>query len=70
MAKVLEAEDQHEQTDGDRDRGDGGVGQLACDREQVAEEAGLLDVHSEQLGDLVDHDHQPDAGLEAREHRL
>ncbi len=37
---------------------------------EITEEAGLRDVHPEQLRDLVDDDHEPDAGLEAREHRV
>ena len=39
------------------------------DAEQVGEEAVLGDVRAEQLGDLVEHDDEADAGLESGQDR-
>ena len=44
-------------------------GRCCSDAEQVGEEALLGDVDAEQLGHLVEHDHEADAGLEAGQHR-
>ena len=46
-----------------------GLGDVLGDAQQVGKEALLGDVGAEQLGYLVEHDHQADAGLEAGEHR-
>lgn len=43
---------------------------LRGDGRQVLEETGLVNVQAEQLGQLVDDDHQTDAGLETRQHRV
>jgi hypothetical protein len=39
------------------------------DAQDITEESRLLDVNAEQLRQLVQHDHEPDAGLEAGQHR-
>ena len=44
------------------------LGHVMRDAEQVAEEALLRDVDAEQLRHLVQHDHEPDPRLEARQH--
>ena len=46
-----------------------GLGDVAGHAEDVAEEPLLGDVDPEELRHLVEHDHEADAGLEAREHR-
>ena len=65
-----QAEDQHQQQHRQHQRCDRGVRQLLDDREEVTKKAALVDVDAKQLRDLVDHDHQADARLEAGEHRL
>ena len=54
---------------GHRQRQQRGLGQVLHDADEVGEEALLGDVDAEQLGHLVEHDHQADAGLEAGQHR-
>ena len=69
-SKPFEAKDQREQGGADCDRNEGSVGQLTCDREQIAEEPRLFDVYAEQFRDLVHHDHQSDSRFETRQDRL
>ena len=40
------------------------------DRRDVVQEGALVEVDAEDLGDLIDDDHDTDAGLEADQHRF
>ena len=62
--------DQHrEGREGDHQRDRRGFGHVVDDADGIEEEAVLGDVDAQQLGHLVEHDHQPDAGLESGKHR-
>jgi hypothetical protein len=61
--------DQHdERRSGHRQGDQGGLGQLIRDAEQVAEESLLRNVDAQELRHLVEHDHQADPRLEARQY--
>jgi hypothetical protein len=45
------------------------LGKMVQDAQHILKETLLGDVEAEQLGELVEHDHQADSGLEARSAR-
>ena len=63
-------EHQHHQGDeGDHQGQPGALGQGLSQVVEIQEEVLLLDVHPEQLGQLIEDDHQPYAALESHQHR-
>ena len=68
--QVLERHEQPQQHHGQDQRGYRGLRHLLREDDQIAEEAGLREMDAQQLRELIHHDHEADAGLEAGEHRV
>jgi hypothetical protein len=62
--------DQHDEARRRHRQGErGSLRQVQRERQGVVKEAGFVDMQPQELGQLVEHDHQADAGLEAGQHR-
>ena len=66
----FQAEEQRDHRETQRERGGGRLGQALEQREQILQERALREMHAEQLRHLIEHDHDADAGFEARQHGL
>ena len=65
----LQDQQQDQRHHADDQRDDGGIRKVPDEAQNVAEKAFLGYVNAEQLRHLIEHDHQPDPGLEAGQHR-